>query len=104
MNICSTPRRKGAMLDPFRAIGYVLIAFHTFAHEHIITFVTSTHRTSTHQHFPIMATKEKLSGNRLRLYEIVFESDTRPGRLYDIVLLFCIVASVVVVALESVPS
>ena len=50
-----------------------------------------------------MATKEKLSGNRLRLYEIVFESDTRPGRLYDIVLLFCIVASVVVVALESVP-
>lgn len=49
-----------------------------------------------------MATKEKLSGNRLRLYEIVFESDTRSGRLYDIVLLICIVASVVVVALESV--
>lgn len=49
-------------------------------------------------------TKAKLSGKRLRLYEIVFESDTRTGRSYDILLLICIVASVIVVALESVSS
>ncbi len=51
-----------------------------------------------------MASKAKLSGSKLRLYEIVFESDTREGKTYDIILLICIVASVVVVALESVPS
>ena len=49
-------------------------------------------------------TKAKLSGKRLRLYEIVFESSTRTGRSYDILLLICIVASVIVVALESVSS
>lgn len=46
--------------------------------------------------------KAKLAGLRLQLYEIVFESDTRSGRMYDILLLICIVAGVVVVALESV--
>jgi voltage-gated potassium channel len=46
--------------------------------------------------------KAKLSGARLKWYEIVFESDTRRGILYDIGLLICIVSSVVVVALESV--
>ncbi|HEX6225398.1 MAG TPA: ion transporter [Chryseolinea sp.] len=39
---------------------------------------------------------------RGRLYEIVFESDTSAGKLYDVALLFCIIASVIVVALESV--
>jgi voltage-gated potassium channel len=51
-----------------------------------------------------MASKAQLSGSKLRLYEIVFESDTPEGKTYDIILLFCIVSSVVVVALESVPS
>src|SRR5688572_6166027 len=46
---------------------------------------------------------EKLNGRRLRLYEIVFESDSRVGKLYDVSLLLCIIASVIVVALESVP-
>jgi voltage-gated potassium channel len=46
--------------------------------------------------------KAKLTGHRLRLYEIVFESDSRSGKMYDVMLLICIVASVVVVALESV--
>lgn len=51
-----------------------------------------------------MASKEKLSGKKLQLYEIVFESDTSKGKVYDIVLLVCILTSVVVVALESVPT
>lgn len=36
-----------------------------------------------------------------RLHEIIFESDTRAGRLFDIVLLWLIVSSVVVILLES---
>ena len=50
-----------------------------------------------------MAANGKLSGKRLQLYEIVFESDTPLGKTYDVVLLVCILASVIVVALESVP-
>lgn len=45
----------------------------------------------------------KLSGLRLRLYEVIFESDTREGTIYDVVLLATIVSSVVVVAIESMP-
>src|SRR5687768_8811138 len=51
-----------------------------------------------------MTSKVKLSGIRLRLYEVIFESDTPAGRMYDIVLLLCIVVSVIIVALESVAS
>ena len=49
-----------------------------------------------------MTFKAKPSSLKSRLYEIVFESDTRAGKTYDIVLLICIVASVIVVALESI--
>jgi len=41
---------------------------------------------------------------RSRLHEIVFEADTRAGRLFDTALLVAIVASVTVVLLESVAS
>jgi voltage-gated potassium channel len=51
-----------------------------------------------------MNSKEKLSGTKLRIYEIIFESDTREGKLFDILLLLCIVLSVLVVILESVPA
>jgi voltage-gated potassium channel len=51
-----------------------------------------------------MNSKEKLSGTKLKIYEIIFESDTREGKLFDILLLLCIVLSVLVVILESVPS
>ena len=44
------------------------------------------------------------SGWRQNWYTIIFEADTRPGRLFDIVLLVAIVASVAVVMLDSVPS
>lgn len=41
---------------------------------------------------------------RYRLHEIIYEADTRMGRLFDIVLLILILLSVVIVMLESVRS
>jgi voltage-gated potassium channel len=41
---------------------------------------------------------------RGRLYDIIFESDTRAGRTFDIGLMLLILASLVVVMLDSVPS
>jgi voltage-gated potassium channel len=38
-----------------------------------------------------------------KLYEIIFEADTRPGKIFDVVLLAVIVVSVILVMLESVP-
>ena len=49
-----------------------------------------------------MNEKEKLSGWRLRLYEIIFESDTAQGKLFDLLLLVSILFSVTTVMLESV--
>ncbi len=37
-----------------------------------------------------------------RLYQIIFEADTRAGKLFDIVLLFLILASVLAICLETV--
>jgi voltage-gated potassium channel len=42
------------------------------------------------------------SGRRRQLFTVIFESDTRAGKLFDIVLLCVIVASVLVVMLDSV--
>ncbi|HVE51339.1 MAG TPA: ion transporter [Casimicrobiaceae bacterium] len=41
-------------------------------------------------------------GWRLSLYRVIFESDTRAGRAFDIALLVTIIASVIVVMLDSV--
>jgi len=41
---------------------------------------------------------------RLRLYEIIFEADTRAGRAFDLLLILAILASVLVVMLDSIPS
>jgi voltage-gated potassium channel len=41
---------------------------------------------------------------RARLHEIIFEAETPEGRLFDLLLLVAIVSSVLVVALESVPT
>lgn len=43
-------------------------------------------------------------GWRLRLYTVIFEADTRAGRLFDIVLLGFIIASVAVVVADSIQS
>ena len=40
---------------------------------------------------------------RQKLYSIVFENDTKAGRLFDIVLLWCILISVLIAMLDSVP-
>lgn len=42
------------------------------------------------------------SGRRARLHEIVFEADTRAGRLFDLALIWLILLSVATVILESV--
>ena len=44
------------------------------------------------------------AGLRFRLHEIVYEADTPGGKLFDVLLLISIVASVAAVMLESVPS
>lgn len=41
------------------------------------------------------------AGWRLKLYAVIFESDTRAGRAFDILLIFFILASVAVVILDS---
>ncbi len=48
--------------------------------------------------------KQILSPHRLKLHEVIFEADTPLGKLFDILLLVSIIASVVVVMLESVGS
>lgn len=42
------------------------------------------------------------SGRRARLHEIIFEADTRAGKLFDETLILCILSSVVVVMLDSI--
>jgi voltage-gated potassium channel len=42
-----------------------------------------------------------LGGWRLRLFTVIFEADTRSGRLFDLVLVWLILASVAVVMLDS---
>jgi voltage-gated potassium channel len=42
-----------------------------------------------------------MPGLRHKLYEIIFESDTKAGKIFDLTLLFLILASIVIVMLES---
>ncbi len=44
------------------------------------------------------------AGWRLRLYTVIFEADTRAGRLFDLTLIWLIIASVAVVVLDSMAS
>jgi voltage-gated potassium channel len=54
---------------------------------------------------PLAAELGKPAGGwRLRLYRIVFESDTRAGRIFDIVLIVAILLSVTAVLVDSVES
>jgi hypothetical protein len=45
-----------------------------------------------------------LQGWRLRLHTIIFEADTRAGRAFDLALIWVILASIVVVVLDSIVS
>ncbi len=51
-----------------------------------------------------MTPVSKNNKTKLNLYEIIFEADTKAGRLFDIVLLGVILASIVLVMLESIHS
>ncbi|MCA1760920.1 MAG: ion transporter, partial [Bacteroidales bacterium] len=44
-----------------------------------------------------------MSGLKDKLYQIIFEADTRAGKFFDVVLLIVIIISVLLVMLESVP-
>lgn len=46
--------------------------------------------------------KESLSGWRLKTHEIIFEAETPEGKVFDLLLIACIVGSLICVALESV--
>lgn len=48
--------------------------------------------------------KEEFSPFRERLHELIFEADTKEGKWFDIILLIAILASVIIVIIESVPS
>lgn len=41
--------------------------------------------------------------NKLHLYKIVFESDTKAGKRFDVLLLWCILVSIFIAVLDSVP-
>ncbi len=45
-----------------------------------------------------------MSTTKDRLYEIIFEADTRAGKIFDVSLLITILLSILLVVLESVPS
>lgn len=45
-----------------------------------------------------------MKSRRQQIYEIIFEADTRPGKIFDLSLLMTILFSVILVMLESVPS
>ncbi len=51
-----------------------------------------------------METNKKKPSLRHRLHEIIYEADTKEGKLFDIVLLVAIIASIIFVMLESVKS
>ena len=52
----------------------------------------------------ITINKQKTKPWKARLHEIIFEADTPTGKLFDVILLWAIVISVIVVMLESVDS
>lgn len=70
--------------------------------------MTSHRRSNPHAPFSLAVDddfgKSRLSGLRLRLYEIIFESDTPAGKAFDVGLMVLILASVAVVMAESVQS
>jgi len=53
-----------------------------------------------------MSTRKKrdFSIAREKLHEVIFEADTKAGKRFDVILLFAILASVIIVILESVPA
>ncbi len=80
--------------------GYILFIFNSFlTHKYIFVAVIEKISTAgTHSKKP-----SDIAGLRAKLHEIVFESETVKGRLYDIVLLIMILMSILILMLETVP-
>ena len=57
-----------------------------------------------HETERVAATEGPATGRRARLHEIVFEADTRAGRVFDLALIWLILLSVATVLLESIRS
>lgn len=57
-------------------------------------------RRESHERVP--AAERPATRRRARLHEVIFESDTRAGRLFDLALIWLIILSVATVILESV--
>ena len=53
---------------------------------------------------PELAKEKKLTPLQKKIHEIIFEADTPMGKLFDVVLILCILLSVLAVMLESVQS
>ena len=51
-----------------------------------------------------MTPVSKTNKTKYTLYKIIFEADTKPGKLFDVILLWIILASIVLVMLESMHS
>ena len=51
-----------------------------------------------------MEDSNKNTGWKHRLHEIIYEADTSEGKLFDVILLVAIIASIILVMLESVES
>ena len=66
--------------------------------DHIAASVADTTPTSA----ALPEFGKPVTGLRLRLYTIIFEADTRAGKIFDLVLIGVILASVLVVILDSV--
>ena len=56
---------------------------------------------ASHQHTIDLRFGKPLAGWRLRLYVVIFEADTRAGRIFDLGLIALILASVAVVVVDS---
>ncbi len=50
---------------------------------------------------PVMATES--SNRKMLIHEIIFESDTKAGKLFDVVLLILVLSSVLLVIIDSIP-
>ncbi|HEY0730727.1 MAG TPA: ion transporter, partial [Pyrinomonadaceae bacterium] len=57
---------------------------------------------SGHSHERVPAAERPSTRRRARLHEVIFESDTRAGRFFDLTLIWLILLSVATVILESV--
>lgn len=51
-----------------------------------------------------LSNSEKNTSWKHRLHEVIYEADTKEGKLFDVILLIAIIASIVLVMLESVKS